>query len=195
MSLSAPPHFPMAALAILGTLTGSFVAFIVINNIPTPLDYISTSPAPAFLLELTSHCPSSPLLPEHWCGSIWRRGRLLLVALPLVLVLYSGLRRRCKFACLLCVALRCFALFTLLACTKRNPRANPPVFQCMGFLVACWIFATPLTEFNVFTNSFNFGMTFACATLLVPTLLLLKPRLVGTGRGMPGFMSSLQVAS
>eukprot|EP00045_Choanoeca_perplexa_P015250 m.187551 g.187551 ORF g.187551 m.187551 type:complete len:660 (-) comp16930_c0_seq2:1908-3887(-) len=49
---------------------------------------------------------------------------------------------------------------------------------CMGFLVACWVFATPLAEMTVFSNAFNYGMTFACATLLIPTLLLLRPRLL-----------------
>jgi hypothetical protein len=41
---------------------------------------------------------------------------------------------------------------------------------------------------NAFTNKFNYGMTFACATLLWPTFLLLRPRAVGARAGGPQAM-------
>uniref|UniRef100_UPI00398EB7E9 transmembrane 7 superfamily member 3-like isoform X2 n=1 Tax=Pristiophorus japonicus TaxID=55135 RepID=UPI00398EB7E9 len=42
----------------------------------------------------------------------------------------------------------------------------------LGFLVAAMIFFTPLANFTLFRNDFNFWIVFACVTLVVPTVLI-----------------------
>ncbi|XP_067850196.1 transmembrane 7 superfamily member 3-like [Heptranchias perlo] len=42
----------------------------------------------------------------------------------------------------------------------------------LGFLVAAIIFFTPLANFTLFRNDFNFWMVFVCVTLVVPTVLI-----------------------
>eukprot|EP00730_Choanoeca_flexa_P003509 TRINITY_DN11430_c0_g2_i1.p1 TRINITY_DN11430_c0_g2~~TRINITY_DN11430_c0_g2_i1.p1 ORF type:complete len:668 (+),score=105.84 TRINITY_DN11430_c0_g2_i1:1012-3015(+) len=118
--------YPLS-LVIMGTLTGSMLMFMVINNALVHVD-----------MEYTARSSVS-IAVGLLCGSVaylwWRRAWSTSVTL-----VFLG--------------------------------------ASMGFIVACWIFATPLTENKVFTNGFNFGMTFACAVLLVPILLLLRPRLL-----------------
>jgi len=48
----------------------------------------------------------------------------------------------------------------------------------LGFLMTAFFFATPLGDFKIFTNPFNYGMGFTCGTLAWPVLLLLKGKLL-----------------
>ena len=48
--------------------------------------------------------------------------------------------------------------------------------QILGIFVANFIFATQLAEYDLWRNSFNFWMAYACLVLIWPILLLLRDR-------------------
>ncbi|GCB64757.1 transmembrane 7 superfamily member 3-like isoform X1 [Scyliorhinus torazame] len=50
------------------------------------------------------------------------------------------------------------------------------VGMVLGFLVAAIVFFTPLANFTIFRNDINFWIIFCCVMLVVPTVLILRPR-------------------
>ncbi|XP_038664266.1 transmembrane 7 superfamily member 3-like [Scyliorhinus canicula] len=50
------------------------------------------------------------------------------------------------------------------------------VGMVLGFLVAAIVFFTPLANCTIFRNDVNFWIIFCCVMLVVPTILILRPR-------------------
>ena len=48
----------------------------------------------------------------------------------------------------------------------------------MGWVIASFVFATPLGSLAMWKNSFNFIMCFLCVALIFPVFLLMKPKLL-----------------